>query len=88
MRVSFSTDKANGKVIAVYITLAEGKVHRTVEVSPGECYVDEDRRGKPIGVEMLRPGKVKILVKSVARRYHIHGMSRAVNSVKSVLKTA
>lgn len=85
MKVTFTMDKTDGEVLAVYFALTEHKVHRTIEISEGECYVDLDRNNKPIGVEMLRPGQMEIFVKKVARKYHIQGMNRAFNKLKEQL---
>jgi len=85
MKVSFTVDQDDGQILAVYFSLAEGKVHKTVEITEGECYIDEDSNGNPLGVEMLCPGRLEILVKRVARKYHIRGMNRAVHSVRETL---
>ncbi len=41
---------------ALYITLTDAEVARTVELDPGTL-VDVDRHGAPVGVEVLRPAR-------------------------------
>jgi uncharacterized protein YuzE len=85
MKVSFQFDDDSNKVLAVYFELAQGDVHKTVEVSEGECYVDVDRKGKLLGVEMLVPGHLKINARKVARKYHAKGIISAVNKLEKAL---
>lgn len=85
MQVTVQTDPESKKVLAVYFQIAEGKVHKTVPIDEGKCYVDEDRRGKILGVEMLSPGELKILVQSVARKYRVPGLTSQVRRVAKAL---
>jgi len=88
MKITFTIDPSDRQVMVVYFGIAEGKVARTVEIADGECYIDEDEKGNPIGIEMLRPGHLEILVNQVAKKYHIPAISEAVNSVRTALACA
>ena len=85
MTVTFSVDPDNAEVLAVYFRLAQGEVHKTVELAPGECYVDEDANGSPLGAEILCPGELKTQISRVARKYHVRGMTRAYNHMREAL---
>ena len=53
---------------AVYIKIRpEVKVARTVEFAP-ETFVDLDKDGELIGIEMLNPGQ--LILKRIARKFH------------------
>ena len=59
---------------AVYIKLKpEGKVARTVEVAP-ETFVDLDKDGDLVGVELLNPGT--LILRRLAKTYHRPELSR------------
>ncbi len=88
MKITFTIDPSDRQVMVVYFGIAEGKVARTVEIADGECYIDEDEKGNPIGIEMLRPGRLEILVSQVAQKYHIPAISEAVDSVRTALACA
>lgn len=51
MRISYDET-----VDAVYITLANSIVERTVEIDPGTL-VDVDRAGNLVGIEVIRPAR-------------------------------
>lgn len=51
MRISYDET-----VDAVYITLADSTVERTVEIDPGTL-VDVDRAGSLVGIEVIRPAR-------------------------------
>lgn len=80
--LKFTIDQDDGQVLSAYLRLKEGKVHRTVELTEGECYVDEDCHGQPLGVEMLCPGTLEHCARRVMRKYKSRGMLRAVRQVR------
>jgi len=88
MEVTFTIDQEDNQVLAVYFSISKGKVHRTVEVAPGKCYVDEDSKGKPIGVEMLAPGEVKLLLRKLRGKYTIPEVDNAYKTMKTALSGA
>ena len=53
---------------AVYIKVKpDAKVHETVEFAP-EAFVDLDKKGNLIGVELLSP--VQLVLKRIGKRFH------------------
>lgn len=78
MQVTVQMDSESRRALAVYFKLEQGRVHRTVEIARGECNVDEDRHGKLLGIEMLRPGTLELHVKTVARKYGVKGLTGQV----------
>jgi len=69
MNVSFSMDPDDKQVLAMYVTVREGEVYRTVEIFEGACYVDEDGEGNLLGVEMLAPGQLKLSLAMLSKKY-------------------
>ena len=59
MNISIERDNEDGEILAIYVSIREGDVHRTVEVVEGECYADEDAQGEVLGVELLAPSRLK-----------------------------
>jgi uncharacterized protein YuzE len=55
---------------AVYISLSDSIVERTIEVDPGTL-VDVDRSGGLVGIEVIRPAKAWPLG-AIARDYHLN----------------
>lgn len=88
MNVTFTIDQDDNQLLAVYFSIEEGKVHRTVEVAPGKCYVDEDAKGKPIGVEMLAPGEVRLMLRKLRGKYSLPEVDKAYRTMKSALSCA
>lgn len=70
MNVKVEIDNEDDQTLAIYITLSEGTIRRTVEIDPG-CNVDEDEQGKPLGVEILstQEGDVARSIAGVKQRY-------------------
>ena len=63
MRLTITADPKDSSFLAAYIYFTEGeppKVAKTVEVIEGECNVDLDAEGQPLGVELLVPGALNI----------------------------
>ena len=59
---------------AVYIKLQpEAEVSRTIEFAP-ETFVDLDKNGNLIGIEMLNPAR--IVLKEIAKKFHHPELSR------------
>lgn len=70
MRVSVEIDPDDGQMLAVYVKIKSGEVHRTVVISEGECNADEDREGNLLGVEFLASGKLQVTIRQqMAKRY-------------------
>jgi hypothetical protein len=88
MTVTFTIDRDDNQVLAVCFSISEGKVHRTVEVAAGKCYVDEDANGKPIGVEMLAPAEVKLMLRKLKDKYRIPEVDNAYQTMKTALSCA
>ncbi len=62
---------------AMYVKIVKGKVAKTVEFAP-EIFVDLDKNGKLMGIEMLNPGKLSLKKKNrpnilprLANKYHV-----------------
>ena len=88
MEVTFTIDQEDNQLLAVYFSISKGKVHRTVAVAPGKCYVDEDAKGKPIGVEMLAPGEVRLMLRKLRDKYTIPEVDKAYKTMKTALSGA
>lgn len=59
---------------AIYIKLKpEAKVAKTIEFAP-ETFVDLDRDGDLIGIEMLNPGQ--LILKRIAKKFNRPELSR------------
>ncbi len=59
---------------AVYIKVKpEAKVSRTIEFAP-ETFVDLDKDGDLVGIEMLNPGQLTL--NRIAKKYHRPELSR------------
>ena len=71
MNVRVEIDDDDDRILAIYITLGDGKVSRTVEIDPGVCNVDENEHGRLLGVEILstQHGDVARSVAQVTERY-------------------
>jgi len=82
MNVSIERDTEDKQILAIYIRVNEGEVYRTVEVAEGACYVDEDKDGNLLGVEVLAPGNLEIYVPEVGQRY------KADPKIEDILKQA
>lgn len=85
MQILISFDDQSNEFVAVYFTVLEGEVHRTVEVEEGECYVDLDSENHVLGVEMLVPGHLKMMAKKVEVRFGLHGIGTAAEKARMAL---
>ncbi len=85
MEISVSIDNDDREVLAIYLRLRTGKVHRTVELSPGDCYVDEDQDGNPLGVEMLSPGQLKVNLHRLAETYRCPEIPEAIEHLRNLV---
>lgn len=85
MKFNVQADPDTGKVWAIYISINEGKVHRTVEIVPDACYADEDRHGNLLGVEMLAPGTLIVNATRVARKYGLRGFTAKIRKMQESL---
>ncbi len=79
MTIAIRVEKDEDQILAVYATIREGQVARTVEIVEGACYADEDANGNLLGVEMLAPGKLNIYVPAVAEHYPDEEVEKALN---------
>ena len=74
MQLTFDPDAR-----AMYVNLTDTidyKVAKTVEAAP-EVFVDFDKKGKVLGVEILNPGIYTFkFIKKIADRYHIPQLKR------------
>lgn len=58
----------DGTLEAVYITLRDGKAHKTKEVVQDIVLADYDSRGRLIGIEILAPVKISKLTPLVEQK--------------------
>jgi hypothetical protein len=83
MNIRLEIDNEDDEILALYITLAEEPVHRTVEIDPDTCYADEDAQGALVGVEVLYPAKTDFdaTIERVVSRYpSFTGLEAALRS--------
>ena len=66
MKISY-----DAQVSALYVTLADGRVARTVALDDG-TNADEDAGGKLLGIEVLNPGRAWPLAQ-ILRDYEVSG---------------
>lgn len=85
MKITFSIDPDDKQVLTVYVRLTDGKVKKTVELTDGACYVDVDSKGRPIGFEMLCPGKLAVSLRKLRKEYDLPGLDDAVKGVRDLL---
>lgn len=62
-QVDVSTDSATGNVISVYFQMREGKAATVREFEKGNVFVNYDKDGNLLGIEMLAPAKISVLDK-------------------------
>lgn len=60
--------RADGRIDAVYLTVANRKVARTQEVVADHLLVDYDRNGRVVGVEILGPVRLRDVTGLVDQR--------------------
>lgn len=80
--MKFTVDSEDGQVLSAYLRLREGKVFRTVTLAEGDCYVDEDASGRPLGIEMLNPSTLLQSARRVTAKYKIKGLQGTVRRVR------
>lgn len=69
MNVTVTIDSDDKQVLALYVYVREGDIHKTVEVVEGECNVDEDDQGRLLGVELLAPNEIATNLDKLSERY-------------------
>ena len=70
MRVEIQTDDKKKKVVAAYIRIKEGEVARTEEVGE-ENFIDLDKNGELLGVEILNFEEASKLLPKLAKKFGI-----------------
>lgn len=61
LSVEVTADEATGKLVAVYIRVADGEAAETREVEAGRAFADYDEGGHLIGLELLGPCREETL---------------------------
>lgn len=70
--------------IYIYLRPKEGfRSYKSEEPAPG-VILDFDANGKPIGIELIGPGKLDILVKKIAGRYGIPGLKQVLQKREQI----
>lgn len=78
--MNVSVEIIEGKVLAVYFSVRDGKVAKTLEAGNG-VQIDLNSSGVLLGVELLNPASVNI-VERIGRKRHIPALSRARRELK------
>ena len=60
-QLNVETSNATGDVLAVYFQVRKGKASRVQEFEDGKVFVNRDRKGRLLGIEMLAPCRVAVL---------------------------
>jgi hypothetical protein len=74
--VQVSTERATGRVLAVYFQVREGKAAKVDELADGAAFANYSSSGKLLGVELLGPCEIKILDRIVRRDPDVQGRNR------------
>ena len=61
--MAVENDKRTGQIKAVYFRIRQGKAAKTKEFDRGNVFVDYNKRGELLGVEMLAPSRIEVLDK-------------------------
>jgi uncharacterized protein YuzE len=77
MRVEIQTDDEKKEVVAVYIRIKEGEVARTEEIGE-ENFIDLDKEGCLVGVEILNFEEAPKLLSSLADKFHLPALKEIV----------
>lgn len=77
MRVEIQTDDEKKEVIAAYIRIKEGEVARTEEVGE-ENFIDLDKEGNLLGVEILNFAEAPGLLSSLAEKFNTPALKEIV----------
>lgn len=67
-KTTIELDQKTGELFAVYFQVREGKAAHVEERNNGAVYVNYDKHGKLLGVEMLAPCSVTVLDKIAAKQ--------------------
>jgi uncharacterized protein YuzE len=63
MELRIETDKATGRLLAVYFSIRTGKAAETREFANGNAFADYDSQGRLLGIELLGACEVNVLDK-------------------------
>jgi len=85
-KISFSFNNDGKELLAVYFSITEEEIAKTIEASPN-CHVDLDAGGKVVGVELLAAGELSI-IEQVAEDYHVPSLKRLAPFAESGLSYA
>lgn len=61
--MSVEVETSTGRICAVYFRLRKGKSARMQEFDRGNVFVDYNRQGELLGIEMLAPSRISVLDK-------------------------
>lgn len=87
MRVEIQTDDKKKEVIAAYIRIREGEVAKTEEIGV-ENFIDLDKDGQLLGVEILNFDEAPALLPSLAEKYNVPALKEiAVDELMKVFIT-
>jgi uncharacterized protein YuzE len=64
-RTSTETDRASGKILAVYLQVRKGKAAQVKELVEGAAFANYDRKGRLLGLELLAPCNVTLIERIV-----------------------
>ncbi len=70
---------------ALYLEVRHDRVARTVEFAP-EAFVDVDRRGRLLGIELLNPGELYVQLRRIAKRYAVPDLDN--RHIRQTIRTA
>lgn len=59
--ISVSTDNISGEILSVYFQVRKGIAEDVVERAKGAAFVNYDKKGKLLGIELLEPCSLKVL---------------------------
>jgi uncharacterized protein YuzE len=59
--ISVETVDQTGEILAIYFSVRRGKVKTTKEAADGKVFLDYDKDGRLLGIEMLSPCEISVI---------------------------
>lgn len=86
MKIGQLTVTVDPQAQAIYIYLRSPQGFRSYRQEEPQVgvVIDFDSEGKPIGIELLGPGKLDIVINKIAPRYHIPALKQVLQKRRAI----